>query len=307
MIQDAIARAPGSVAIDFPPVVARQGFVRRWLVPALSAVILVAALWQLRRLEVSSLLHAVPRSPLFWATFVLAYLVTPASEWLIYRRLWRLPASGFLALLRKRVSNEIVMGYSGEVYFYAWARAHAPLVGAPFGAIKDVSILSAAVANLCTLLLVAACWPLLGGLHLGADLWVVAGSAMIVGVPSLLALLFRNRIFTSHGSELAMISAVHFARIVVTTLLAACLWALVIPSAPLVWWLALAALRLLVSRLPLLPNKDVVFAGLVAFAVGQTTAVTAMLTMLAGLLLGTHLLLGAALGAWDMINRKPQA
>lgn len=288
--------------LDLPPITVREGLVRRWLAPVLSAAILVAALWQLRDLRIGQVLHDVPASPLFWLVFVIGYIAQPASEWVIFRWLWRLPVRGFGALVRKRVSNEIVLGYSGELYFYGWARRHVRLVGAPFGAVKDVAILSAAVGNICTLSLVAVCWRVLEGLRMGPDHWLIVGSTAAIAIPSALALLFRRRLFTLAREELGMIAVVHLIRIVATTLLAAVTWALVMPGAPIGWWVALAALRLLVSRLPFLPNKDIVFAGLVAFAVGQTAAVTAMLAMLAGLLLATHLLLGAALAAADLLS-----
>ena len=85
---------------------------------------------------------------------------------------------------------------------------------------------------------------------------------------------------------------------------AAMLWAVTLPAAPLAWWLVLAALRMLVSRLPLLPNKDIVFAGLVAFTIGQTSQVTEMLTMIAALWLVTHLLLGAMLAAVELAQSE---
>ena len=51
------------------------------------------------------------------------------------------------------------------------------------------------------------------------------------------------------------------ARIAATIGLSALLWHLILPSVALGWWLLLATLRQLVSRLPLVPNKDVVFDG----------------------------------------------
>jgi hypothetical protein len=95
---------------------------------------------------------------------------------------------------------------------------------------------------------------------------------------------------------------IHLLRIVATTVLAAALWAVTLPAAPLAWWLVLATLRMLVSRLPLIPNKDIVFAGLVAFTVGQSSQVTALLTMIAALWLITHLLLGAILAAVEILH-----
>ena len=51
-----------------------------------------------------------------------------------YRKLWGLPFSGIAALLRKMVSNELLLGYLGEVQFYAWARSRLNMATAPFGA-----------------------------------------------------------------------------------------------------------------------------------------------------------------------------
>jgi len=280
----------------------RKGIVARGLTPLLSAAILIAALWQLRYLDVRGVIAMVPRSPLFWLLFAAGYLALPASEWVIYRRLWNLPPRGFLALLRKRISNEIIAGYSGELYFYAWARRHASLVGTPFGAIKDVSILSAVVANVCTLALAAVSWQSLVALNLGTDAKVMIVSAASIALPSVVALVMRKRLFTLPRDELGRIAVIHLVRIVATTVFAAALWAVALPAAPLAWWLVLATLRLLVSRLPLLPNKDIVFAGLVAFTVGQASNVAAMLTMIAALWLVTHLLLGAALTAVELLN-----
>ncbi|RKE50556.1 MULTISPECIES: hypothetical protein [unclassified Sphingomonas] len=280
----------------------RKGIVARGLTPLLSAAILIAALWQLRYLDVRGVIAMVPRSPLFWLLFAAGYLALPASEWMIYRRLWTLPPRGFLALLRKRISNEIIAGYSGELYFYAWARRHASLVGTPFGAIKDVSILSAVVANVCTLVLAAVSWQSLVALNLGTDAKVMIVSAASIALPSVVALVMRKRLFTLPRDELGRIAVIHLLRIVATTVFAAALWAVALPAAPLAWWLVLATLRLLVSRLPLLPNKDIVFAGLVAFTVGQASNVAAMLTMIAALWLVTHLLLGAALTAVELLN-----
>ncbi|MES3081833.1 hypothetical protein [Sphingomonas faeni] len=280
----------------------RKGIVARGLTPLLSAAILIAALWQLRYLDVRGVIAMVPRSPLFWLLFAAGYLALPASEWVIYRRMWNLPPRGFLALLRKRISNEIIAGYSGELYFYAWARRHASLVGTPFGAIKDVSILSAVVANVCTLALAAISWQSLVALNLGTDAKVMIVSAASIALPSVVALVMRKRLFTLPRDELGRIAVIHLLRIVATTVFAAALWAVALPAAPLAWWLVLATLRLLVSRLPLLPNKDIVFAGLVAFTVGQASNVAAMLTMIAALWLVTHLLLGAALTAVELLN-----
>jgi hypothetical protein len=60
-------------------------------------------------------------------------------------------------------------------------------------------------------------------------------------------------------------------------------------------WVLLSAMRMLLSRLPFLPNKDVVFAALAVFMIGQDAEVGALMAMMASLLLATHLGLGLLL------------
>jgi len=73
----------------------------------------------------SGLWQAVPGNPLFYLAFALVYMALPLGDFVIFRRLWHIPLAGLAALLKKRIANEVVIGYSGEAYFYAWARAQA--------------------------------------------------------------------------------------------------------------------------------------------------------------------------------------
>ena len=280
-------------AFDPPALV--TGAATRWLGPVISLGIFAAVLFQLRHLELREVVAMVPRAPAFWLVFALYYLATPAIDFVIFRRLWGLPPAGFVALTRKFVGNEILLGYIGELHFYSWARSRLKMVAAPFAAVKDVAILSAAAGNLVTLGVLAAAYPFLGALHLGlAPSTVVAAVTTMLGT-SLLLLVFRGRLLTLGRRELLFVGTAQLARVLITALLPALLWHIVLPGVALGWWLLLAALRLLLSRLPLLPNKDLVFAGLAVLLVGQDVAIGGMMTMLASLILGTHLLLGAGL------------
>ena len=80
---------------------------------AISLVLLVAVALQFRDLDTREVARLVPSSPLFWTAFAGYYLALPISEWVIYRRLWQFPPAGFGALLRKLVSNELLLGYLG--------------------------------------------------------------------------------------------------------------------------------------------------------------------------------------------------
>lgn len=303
MIQAALEpamRAPGSEILMPIPLDAGSGGWRRWIAPVLSTAVLVAALLRLRRLDFHALPH-LPTTPFFWLVFVAGYLVLPASEMLIYRRLWRLPLAGFAALLAKRISNEVLLGYSGEVYFYGWARRHAKIAAAPFGAIKDVSMLSAAVGNAFTLLLLILTWPLLRALNLGLDGEMLAAPGAVIALLSLATLWFRRTLFSLPRRELRFIALVHAARVSASLILTALLWCIALPAAPLVWWLLLSTMRLLISRLPFVANKDILFAGVVAFAIGREGDIAALIAMLAALTLAVNVALGAVLALAELV------
>jgi hypothetical protein len=96
----------------------------------------------------------------------------------------------------------------------------------------------------------------------------------------------------------------HIARIVIATGLSALLWHLVLPTIPLPWWLLLATIRLLISRLPFVPNKDVVFAGLAVFMLGHDVEIASLLTLMAGLILLSHILVGSTFALSDLFREE---
>jgi hypothetical protein len=117
-------------------------------------------------------------------------------------------------------------------------------------------------------------------------------------------LFLRKKLFGLPRPDLLYVSAIHTVRIAVATLLTAYAWHLVLPDVGLQWWVLLSALRMLVSRLPLLPNKDIVFAGLAVFLIGHDAEIGALMTMMASLILATHLVLGLLLVSFEAIGHS---
>jgi hypothetical protein len=272
----------------------------RVLTMALSLLVLGAAVWQARSLNLADITALVPTSPLFWAVFAVSYIAGPASEWIIFRKLWGVGIRAIDALIRKLIYNELLLGYLGEVYFYTWARRKLPMEATPFGAVKDVAIMSAVAGNIMTLALIALAYPYLALLPLAEYGDDIAWSLAFVVAISLIPFIWRRQIFSLTRAELWFVFGVHIARIVATTLLSAVLWALVLPDVQIGWWLVLSAIRLLVSRLPFVPNKDVVFAGIAVLALGQDVQIAALMAMMAALILATHLILALIFGLYDL-------
>lgn len=299
--QDTGGTAAGSLGFE-PQDRSRRLTWGKALTTVFSLLVLGAALYQARSLNIGDITALVPTSPLFWALFALTYLVAPFSDWLIFRKLWNITGRAFGALVRKLIYNELVLGYLGEVYFYTWARRHLPMEATPFGAVKDVAIMSAVAGNIMTLALIAAAYPYLALLPLDQYGDDIAWSLAVVVALSLVPFLLRRQIFSLTRGELWMVFGVHTARIVGTTVLTAVLWALVLPDVAIGWWLVLAAIRMLVSRLPFVTNKDIVFAGIAVLALGQDVEIAALMAMMAALILSTHLILALAFGLYDLVK-----
>lgn len=269
-----------------------------------SLALLVVVAIQFGNISIDEVSKLIPTNPLFWVVFAGYYLAGPVSEWFIYRRLWEMPISGLAALLRKLVSNEVLLGYLGEAQFYAWARVRLKFVAAPFGAIKDVTILSALVGNFATLAMLVWVWPLIASGLLGLEGRTVFLSLGVVLITSFAILLFRKKLFSLAKNDLWFISVVHLVRIAAAVIFSAWMWHLVLPQVELTLWVIMATLRMLVSRLPLLPNKDVVFAGIAVFLLGHDVEIASLMTFMAVLLLVTHLIVGALFAALDLFDAE---
>jgi hypothetical protein len=270
----------------------------------LSLIVVGAAIYQARDLDFAKILGLVPASPTFWGLFAISYLIGPASDWFIFQRLWGVGAGALGVLIRKLIYNELLVGYLGEVYFYGWARQNLKFVTTPFGAVKDVAVLSAVAGNVTTLGFLAMAFPYMRLVPLHDHAAAIGWSLAFVIGTSLAVMLLRRSIFSLERKELRMVFAVHLSRIVATAILSAALWHLVLPDVPLSWWLVLATIRLLISRLPFVPNKDVMFAGIAVLALGGQVEVSALMVLMAGLILATHVLVGISLAFADLLSKR---
>jgi hypothetical protein len=274
-----------------------------WAGALLSFAILIAVAAQLGGARLVQVARDAPVDPFFWSVFAAFYLLPSACDWIVFRRLWRLPVAGLAALMRKQVANELVFGYSGEAQFYLWARRHAKLATSPFGAVKDVAVLSAVAGNVVTLGLMIASSGLLARVVVGSLGQAFAISAGLIAASSLAMFLLRRRLFSLPTSELWAIFITHVLRIVGSMLLLGVLWHLLLPALPATGLLVLVTMRMMLSRLPFLPAKDVVFAGLVAILLGRDAQVVPAMAMLGGLVIAAHVAVALCSAAAGLIRK----
>lgn len=280
----------------------------RWprvLATALTGVMLLGLAQELLDHGLRGLTRAVPRSGWFYLLFLLSYFTTPVVDFLIFRRLWHVPANAFGALNLKRVANDLLIGVTGDAYFYAWARTRLNMVTAPFGAVKDVSILSGLAGNTAAILLGAVALPLgyrlIDPPVLHAMLWSLALTGVVVG-----AVLFLSPIvFSLARAQLWWIYRWTMYRIAISSVALAVAWHFAMPSASVFMWVFLMAGRLLVSRLPFLPNKDLLFATFAILVIGHDRALSDLMAFTAASTLLAHIVVTGVFGAgfvWERLK-----
>jgi hypothetical protein len=272
---------------------------------AITIVVLIGVAMAAGRVRMHELFASMPTSPGFWLLLGAGYVLAPALDWMILRRLWRLPAAGFVPLLRKQVANEILLGYSGDAQFYLWARNNLPLQAAPFATLRDMSILSALAGNLATLMLMAVAYPALSRIAGGPLMHGAVLSKLAIVVTSLGIFVARHALFTFSFSRRAIVGVFlgHMARIAAMLIVNALLWLALIPGATFGTLLVLATMRMMLSRVPLVPGKDALFAGAALALLGSDAKVAGAVAIIAGLTIGLHALVGTATAAEDVLRR----
>ncbi len=230
----------------------------------IAAVVLLIG-WQLWQIGWTEVFQSLPAHPLFYILFLVMYLTLPLAELLIYRGLWKLPRfSLFRAFITKRVYNEEVVGYSGEVYLSVWATQQTGKPAAEIARnVRDANILSAAnsyfmMLILLGLLLTFEVIPATVILpETTAGIWLAVG--LITLILLFLGIRFRHYYFQLPLPEALRIISIYAVRFALQHSLLVWQWSVVIPGTDLSVWLTYLALIIVINRLPFVPSKDLVF------------------------------------------------
>jgi hypothetical protein len=262
----------------------------RWL---FMAGILGYLAYELTRIGWAEVWGSLPTTPWFYILLLLMYATLPLTEMVLYGKAWNAnPGSLLPALLRKRVLNNDVLGYSGEAYFSIWAYRNTNLeYGGILKTIKDNTIISS-VASTSVAFLLLAVFFLAGQIELltqylpGQNSSVAAGIAVLILVV-VLGVNFRRTIFSLPSSLLLLIGAGHLTRFVLNNGFQVTQWAVVISGVSVGSWITLLALHIIINQIPFMPSRGLVF---MSAGVGLSGSLQIPEAALAGMLLVQALL-----------------
>lgn len=237
--------------------------------------------------------RSLPTTPWFYVLFALLYVSLPVAEVFIYRVTWAFDGwRSFPAFIKKRVYNRDVMGYSGEVYFFAWARRHLGLPDAEIlKTIRDNNILSS-VASTAVAVALLGVFVMAG--HVSLTDWIGdrAGTYALVGAAGLavlapILLRYRRYLFSMAWKPALLILGIQAGRLVLGQVMQIAQWEVVIPEVEMGVWFTFAAVSIILTRIPFLPNQNLIFLGAGVELSGMMDVPTAAL---AGMLLVTSVL-----------------
>ncbi|WND02699.1 hypothetical protein QGN29_14190 [Temperatibacter marinus] len=243
-----------------------------------------------------TIFNNLPTHPLFYCLFAINFILLPLSESFIYRRHWltlfSAPQRFLPALMRKQALNDVVLGYSGEAYLYFWARNNVKQdhkLSASL--IKDNTLLSGASSSTLALFFLIGFWlmgdfdDLLNTLPEGVE---YVGGVMIFSIMIvILLLLFGRRLLKIKAPEISRITSIHIGRLILFESLQVLQWSLILPEVPLAVWVGFVTTKMMITRIPFTPNKELILLGL---AVSLADFVPSPEAAVAGIFLANTLL-----------------
>ncbi len=262
-------------------------------------------------------MSALPTTPWFYLCLLGMYFAHPIGEWLVYRTLWGAPVARRLdVFLRMRVYNAAVMSYSGEAYLGLWANKNLDLRKRSILAkIKDSQILSALSSNSLTIALVVLLF-MSGklGIFTGADPSYPTYVAVALGLGLVLIPLviwFRKQILSLEPAVARRVFMIHFSRLAIVVGLQVASWSVVLPDVPMNIWLVFLTGQYVLTRIPFLPNSDLLVAGLgltlLSFVDAPPAALAGIFVASGALAQVAHLAVFAGLTVRDILRKTPPA
>lgn len=269
----------------------------------------ILVLQRLNNVGWTRILAEMPRSIAFYTLFPIWYIAGPAVDAVLYRHLWcDRWRTLFPIMLRKRVLNESVLGYSGEAYLAVLAGRKYPHLGGALFDIRDANIISSFVSTSVTLAMVAIVFtPFLT--TQSEQTLVSHPSFAFAAAGGLLALIVSGAIIgprflrlTKTGVRYALCA--YLMRIAFVMLLQIALWKTALPTAHLGALLVILTSSQAATRIPFAPSYDVLLLG-----AGMTVAPALGLPVseVSGVLVACFALSQVSnLAIWAMTSRNDQ-
>ena len=232
---------------------------------AIQAGIIGYLAYQLYDIGWEKLVNSLPAEPLFYLLYGLIYFSLPIAEIFIYKLKWPLKWKAALPIfIQKKVLNTDVVGYSGELYLYHWAKNNLPLQPKDIAKyIKDNNVLSSIASTFITIVLLYY-FVTQGYINIYDylnEIDSLTGVAIVIGILILGGLVYRfsKFIFSLGWKDSLKVFGLHSSRIILINVLQILQWEVAKPEISMAVWFTLAVILIVSTRVPFLPSTDVLF------------------------------------------------
>lgn len=233
----------------------------------LTAGIIAYLFFRLSRIGWNKVFQSLPVTPWFYVLLLLMFFTLPFFQMIIYGgELKSKSLNLFLAMLMKRALDKDVLGYSGEMYLYLWSRKHTGLDGKTIlHIVKDNIIISSMASTLLAALLLILFF-LTGKIVLPENARGTGLTALFLLMGVLLflfplAVKFRKSIFFLSRKKICRYFSLHLFRLILVMGMQLMQWAVVMPRISWENWFTLLSLQIIITRIPFLPSRDLIFLG----------------------------------------------
>lgn len=230
----------------------------------LYSAILILLVYQLYDIGFHDIIQSVPANPLVYVLAVVLFFVLPVSEHFAYGKFFNFKASESIPMLiKKRVYNKNLLSYVGEFDFYLWLTQKVPNQSKKrvFDVIKDNNIIS----SVASIVLISALLGILLLAYFSADdigEYVLIFGYIIGYVLILVAVIIvmaRTKIYSLDLKDTWFLTWVHSSRILFISIIQIAQWYLAITDISLWELFVILSVQMVISRIPILPAKDLIF------------------------------------------------
>lgn len=242
--------------------------IQKWSRRIINIAVIAWLAYQLSNIGWLNVWQSLPVQPLFYILFLVLFFQLPLFEVFIYRLSWYFDALKSIPIfLIKRVYNKDVLGYSGEVYFFAWAtKSLRKKKSEVFHIIKDNNIISSVASTLMSIGLLSAFLftgqiKIIDWIANQSLIYFIAG-ILLVAILLILFIKFRHYVISMPQKTAFKIFGIQMGRLLLVQTLNLLMYYVVLPGVPFYIWFTYIAIEIILSRIPFLPSKDLIFVGI---------------------------------------------
>jgi len=280
----------------------------KWVKRLINYGLIALTIYQVYTIGFTDVVKNIPINPFFYLIFGLIYFTLPFSEFFVYRKLAPINfIDSQWTFHRKRFYNTSFVGYSGEVYLYNWLKNYIKISSKKvFNFIRDNNILSIiaswlVVALVSVWLLVVDKSGLVYKIQSDIKLYLMILFALI-GAAVISVFLFGKKFYALNRKDSAYIFSIHIIRSLFVSFLQALQWYIIIPEAGFIIFINFVALQMVVSKIPFISGKELIFTSLSIYLVKFTDM---PLNSFTGLLV-INLVLNKLLGVISLAYKNKQ-